>query len=524
MGLAAVLTVPLAGCLVGPDFKRPQAPAAAKWLEANDPVVDTGQQKYRDWWTVFHDPTLDRLVRLAYVQNLSLIAAGTRVLQARAELGVAIGEFYPQSQQATSSLIYLRPSHADPTAAPQSLTGNFWHASLGAAINWELDFWGKFRRGIESADAAYLSSIASYDEVLVTLLGDVATSYIGIRTLERQIAIARDNIVKQKKALAIAQDRFKGGVATKLDVYQAQNVLGQTEAAVPQLTAQLDQGRNALAVLLGMPPSRLGDLIGGPRPIPVPPAEVAVGIPADLVRRRPDIRAAELAAMAQSAQIGLAKADLFPAFTLIGDFGTVSANIAGHKLSDLFMGRGITFAFGPSFSWNILNYGQITNNVRVQDAKLQELLVDFQNTVLTAQQQVENGLASFLEGRREVDDLRRSVAAANAALGLAFEQYRLGTRDFTTVLTAEQNLYTAQNDLAQAEGGVATGLANVYRALGGGWQIRAENEFVPAATQQEMTTRTDWGSLLPPPGQKQPPAPGLPTPAEVSGKPRPPQW
>jgi NodT family efflux transporter outer membrane factor (OMF) lipoprotein len=328
----------------------------------------------------------------------------------------------------------------------------------------------------------------------------------------------------KKKALAIAEDRFRGGVATKLDVYQAENVLGQTEAAVPQLTAQLDQGKNALAVLLGMPPSRLDDLLRGPRTIPVPPLDVAVVIPADLVRRRPDIRAAELAAMAQSAEIGIAKADLFPAFSLLGRFGTVSADVAGSKLSDIVEGKGITFAFGPSFQWNILNYGQITNNVRVQDAKLQELLVDYKNTVLTAQKQVEDGLASFLQGRLEVGDLRGSVAAANAALGLAFVQYRLGTRDFTTVLTAEQNLYTAENDLAIAEGGVATGLANVYRALGGGWQIRESNEFVPAATQAEMTTRTDWGNVLPPPGQKQPPAPGLPTPAEVSAKPRPPQW
>jgi NodT family efflux transporter outer membrane factor (OMF) lipoprotein len=520
-----LLALACGGCfMVGPDFKRPSAPVAEQWLEANDPTVRTRHQQYQNWWTVFHDPTLDRLIALAYDQNLTLVAAGTRVLQARATLGVAIGEFYPQSQQATSSIIYLRPSHADPTAAPESLIGNFWRASLGAAVNWELDFWGKFRRGIEAADAAYLSSIASYDDVLVTLLGDVATSYIGIRTLERQIAIALDNIVKQKKALAIAEDRFKGGVATKLDVYQAENVLGQTEAAVPQLTAQLDQGKNALCVLLGMPPSRLDGLLRGPKTIPVPPIDVAVGIPADLVRRRPDIRAAELAAMAQSAEIGIAKADLFPAFSLLGSFGTVSANIGNAQLSDLFMGRGIAFAFGPTFQWNILNYGQITNNVRVQDAKLQELLVDYKNTVLTAQKQVEDGLASFLQGRLEVGDLRGSVAAANAALGLAFIQYRLGTRDFTTVLTAEQNLYTAETDLAQAEGGVATGLANVYRALGGGWQIREANEFVPAATQTEMTTRTDWGSVLPPPGQKQPPAPGLPTPAEVSSRPRPPQW
>ena len=215
--------------MVGPDYKSPPAPAAASFLEANQPSVETRRQEYQDWWTVFHDPVLDRLIAIAYNQNLTLVAAGTRVLQARAELGVAIGDFYPQSQQATSSLTYVRPSHADPTATPQSQVSGFWRASLGASVEWELDFWGKFRRAIQSADAAYLASIASYDDALVTLLGDVATTYIGIRTLQTQIEIAEDNIVKQKKALAIAEARFHGGVATKLDVYQAENVLGQTE-------------------------------------------------------------------------------------------------------------------------------------------------------------------------------------------------------------------------------------------------------------------------------------------------------
>jgi NodT family efflux transporter outer membrane factor (OMF) lipoprotein len=521
---AVLLTLACSGCMVGPDYQSPSAPVAVKFLEANQPSVDTKTQEYETWWRVFHDPVLDQLIKIAYGQNLGLVAAGTRVLQARAELGVAIGDFYPQSQQATSSIIYARPSHADPTATPQSQVSGFWRASLGASIDWELDFWGKFRRAIQSADAAYLASIASYDDTLVTLLGDVATTYIGIRTLQTQIAIAEDNIVKQKKALAIAEARFHGGAATKLDVYQAQNVLGQTEAAVPQLTAQLKQGLNALSVLLGMAPQPLDNLLRGPQTIPVPPMTVAVGIPADLVRRRPDIRAAELAAMSQSAQIGFAEANLYPAFSLLGTFGTISANINGNKLSDLFMGKGITFGFGPTFQWNILNYGQITNTVRVQDAKLQELLVDYQNSVLTAQQQVENGLATFLESRKEVDDLRRSVAAANAAVGLAILQYQLGTRDFTTVLTAEQNLYTAQNDLATAEGNVSTGLATVYRALGGGWQIRDNNEFVPTQTVEEMRNRTNWGDLLPPPNQSAQPVPGLPTLADVSAKVRPPEW
>ena len=528
--LAVVLPLQCGGCLVGPDFSEPSAPVASKWLESADPSVISapletpGKRVDWDWWTVFHDPVLDRLIGVAYEQNLSLVSAGTRVLEARAQLGVAIGEFYPQLQQGKGSMIYSRSSHADPTATPASVLRNFWRDALGLTVNWELDFWGKFRRGIESADAAYLASIAGYDQALVTLLGDVATTYIGIRTLETQIKIAQENVVKQKKALAIAEAKFHGGTATKLDVYQAENVLGATEATIPQLTIQLKQGLNALRVLLGMAPEPLDNLLGRSTRIPVPPRDVVVGIPADLVRRRPDIRAAELAAAAQSAQVGIAEADLYPAFSLFGTFGTVASNINGNKLKQVVQGKGITFGFGPSFQWNILNYGQITNTVRVQDAKLQGFLVDYQNLVLKAQQEVEDGLASFLQGREQVEFLRKSVAAADAALGLAIIQWNLGTRDFTTVLTAEQNLYTAQNNLAMAEGGVSTGLASVYRALGGGWQIRAENEFVPIATAEEMRRRTNWGELLPPPGTPQPPAPGLPTPADVNSNPRPPQW
>src|SRR6266403_607799 len=523
LGLA--LPICCAGCLVGPDFTSPSAPIAERWIESQNPSVDTRNQEYRDWWTVFHDPVLNRLVEIAYNQNLTLISAGTRVLEARAQLGAAIGEFYPQVQQGNGSVTYIRPSHADTTEFPITVTRNFWRDSLGLTVNWELDFWGKFRRAIESADASYLGSIANYDYVLVTLLGNVATTYIGIRTLQTQIQISEENIVKQKKALAIAEAQYHGGTATKLDVYQAENVLGQTEATIPQLTIQLKQGFNALAVLLGMPPQPMEPLLTGSSGIPVPPKTVAVGIPADLVRRRTDIHAAELAAMAQGAQIGIAQANIYPAFSLTGTFGTAAANVpqsrlTQNKLKRVFEGRGITFAFGPAFQWNILNYGQITNQVRVEDAVLQTLLVNYQNTVLQAQQQVENGLTSFLQGREQIDFLRQSVAAADAAVGIALLQYNLGTRDFTTVLTAEQNLYTAQNNLAMAEGNVSTGLASLYQALGGGWQIRAENEFVPAATAEEMRRRTNWGELLPPPGAPQPPAPGLPTPADVNSNPR----
>lgn len=520
--VAVVLLLPVMGCMVGPDFSGPDAPVAEKWLEAGDPSVKSDHQNYEEWWTVFNDPILDNLVKIAYAQNLTLLSAGTRVLQARAQLGVAIGEFYPQQQQLNGSVEYNRVSQHDPTANPVNPLGNYWQDSLGTQIAWELDFWGKFRRGVESADAAYLASIASYDDVLVTLLGDVASTYVGIRTLQQQIVIANENVVKQRKALAIARDRFQAGAATGLDVYQAENVLAQTEATIPKLTALLQQGEAALRVLLGMTPASLETLLAGSAGIPVPPKNVAVGIPADLIRRRPDIRSAELRAAAQSAQIGIAKADLYPAFTLGGVFGFVSSTTFSNKLGDLSSSNSIQFTFGPSFSWPILNYGQITNTVRVQDARLQTLLIDYQNTVLKAQQEVEAGLATFLQGQKEVDLLRRSVAAANNALRVASDQYLLGTRDFTTVLVAQQNLYQAQSSLVSASGNVSTGLVTVYRSLGGGWQIRQNNDFVNAATRDEMRKRTDWGRLLP--QGDQPTTPGLPSPADRGPNIQAPQW
>jgi outer membrane protein TolC len=256
--------------------------------------------------------------------------------------------------------------------------------------------------------------------------------------------------------------------------------------------------------------------------IPTAPGNIAVGIPADLLRRRPDIRRAELQAAAQSAQIGFAKADLLPTFSLLGNVGTLSSNIGKASLSDVFTAESLAFAAGPSVQWNILNYGQITNNVRVQDARFQALLVDYLNSVLRAQQEVENGIAAFTQSQSEVVFLTKSVAAAKDALRIALIQYKEGTMDFTTVLLAEQNLYEAQNSLAIATGAVPLGAIATYRAMGGGWQLREGHDFVPADTRDEMSKRTNWGTLLAP-QLIRPQAPGLPSPNDVGPLVRPPE-
>jgi NodT family efflux transporter outer membrane factor (OMF) lipoprotein len=517
--LVLVLVFLAAGCMLGPDYHQPPTRVASKWAQASDPSIDSSHGEYRDWWSVFNDPVLQQLEQIAYQQNLTLLAAGVRVLQARAQLGIAIGEFYPQEQLVSASVAYNRLPISNPFT---SIQNTYWSDGFGAQAAWELDFWGKMRRGIQSADSAYLASVANYDDVLVTMTADVASTYIDFRTTQRQLAIAQDNLVKQRIALKIADARYKGGAATKRDVDQATNVLGATEAAVPQLNIQLVKARNALSVLLGMAPGEIDGLLTPASGIPKAPPQVAVGIPADLLRRRPDVRRAELEAAAQCAQIGVAKADLFPSFTLLGSVGTLSSNIGKASLSDVFTSASLAFSVGPALQWNILNYGQITNNVRAQDAMFQALLIGYQNSVLAAQQDVENGIALFTESRKQVHSLEMSVAAAEDALRISLIQYKEGTLDFTTVLTAEQNLYQAQTNLALAKGAVDLGLIATYRAMGGGWEIREGHDFVPEKTRTEMEDRTDWGTLLTP-QLTRPQAPGLPSPSDTGPLIRPPE-
>jgi NodT family efflux transporter outer membrane factor (OMF) lipoprotein len=511
----------LAGaCMIGPDYKPPPTPVAKVWMEGGWASVDTARQEYRDWWSVFNDPVLSQLIDVAYRQNLTLMTAGVRVLEARAELGVAIGEFYPQQQLVSASVSY----NGLPISTPFNFINNtYWSDSFGAQAGWELDVWGKLRRGIETADDSFLASVADYDDVLVTLTADVASDYVQIRTIEKQIMIARDNVVRQRDAYRIALAKYRGGAATKRDVFQADSVLNSTQATIPQLDIQLQQTKNAVSVLLGLPPGTLNQYLAGNSEIPSAPDKVAMGIPADLLLRRPDLRKAELQAAAQCAQIGFTKADLLPAFNLTGSIATVGATISTGSLASVFTGSSLAWNVGPNVQWNILNYGQITNNVRVQDARFQELQITYQNQVLKAQQEVENGIIEFVDSRLAVDFLQKSEIAAEGALNIAMIQYNQGILDFTTVLTAEQNLFTAQNSLAVETGDVPQGLIAAYRALGGGWQIREGNDFVPRGVRATMANRTNWGTLLSP-ELLQPRAPGVPSPKDEGSLIRPPEW
>ncbi len=485
----------LSGCAVGPNFTHPPVTVSQNWLEESDPRIKTEAAEYRNWWGVFNDPALDKLIDRAYRENLSLRIAGVRVLQARAQLGITIGELFPQTQQAFGYLQYNRISERAPQAV-FSKNLNYRQSEIGLQASWELDFWGKFRRAVESANASLLATVADYDSALVTLTADVANNYITIRTLERRLDIARQNVESQRESLKIVEARFQYGTVSQLDVEQAKTLLNNTLASIPPLESQLQQTKDALSVLLGLPPNDLTDFLKGPSEIPVSPPQVVVGIPADLLRRRPDVRSAQYQAAAQCAQIGVAKADLYPALSLTGNFGFLSSDVGRFNLSDMFQWKSRTAQAGPSFQWNILNYGRITNNVRVQDARFQQLLITYQNVVLTAQQDAEDNLIAFLKAQDRAGFLAQSVEAARKSLDLAVRQYQEGIVDFTTVLIAQQSLLGGQDSLATTLGTVSTGLVGVYRALGGGWQIREGKDLVPPEMMKEMAKRTGWGKLL----------------------------
>ncbi|MCZ6888377.1 MAG: TolC family protein, partial [Gammaproteobacteria bacterium] len=299
-----------------------------------------------------------------------------------------------------------------------------------------------------------------------------------------------------ERSLKIATVRFENGATTGLDVEQAKTLLANTRASIPDLEIGLHRAQNALSILLGVPPGGLSGFEGDTAKIPEAPVEIAVGIPADLIRRRPDIRRAELQAAAQSALIGIAKADLYPQFSLSGTVGLRASDTGISDLGDLFDGDSLQAGFGPSFQWNILNYGRIKNAVRVEDARFQQAVVIYQNTVLEAAREVEDALVAFVRGKQRVEFLKVSVVAARRSVDLALIQYRDGAVDYTRVLDTQTFLVGQQDSHTAARGQVVRDLIATYKALGGGWQVRGSTGVLPEATRQDMDARTDWGELL----------------------------
>jgi len=502
-GAAAVLLVN-AGCTVGPDYVKPEAAVESQWINQSDARVRQREAKLGDWWKVFKDPNLDRLVEEARRQNLTLQLAGVRILEARAQLGIATGNEYPQLQQLNGDLGFQQISQHAPNTT-RIIDRNFGSVGIGFDAGWELDLWGKFRRGVESSLANLDASVASYDDALVSLTAEVVRTYVLLRTSEARIQVARDNVKIQQRTLEIADALFSGGLITELDYLQAKSLLNTTLATIPPLQAGVRQAKNALGVLLGKTPGSIDGYVAEARPIPAAPAEVAVGVPADLLRRRPDIRLAERQLATQSALIGVAKADLYPHFSLLGSINLRASDAAltfasggASELGDLFNAKSFQYFIGPSLSWDIFNYGRITNQVRVEDARFQQLIADYRSTVLNAAKEAEDATIGFLKAQEQRNELQQTYEAAKRSTELSLYQYQEGLVDYQRVLDSQRSLVSSQESLASISGDIATNLIALYKALGGGWETRTEKDFVDKPIQQQMHERTDWGKLLEP--------------------------
>ena len=503
-----ILSLCLIACTtLGPDFSTIDSHVAEDWLESDEPRIKSSPTDHKDWWKAFNDPSLNQLVELAYKQNLPLQIAGVRIFEAKAQLRIALGNRYPQQQQARGGATYksLSESRANTFSnAFFSQDFNYWDYDIGFDVAWEIDFWGKFKRGIESANAKLLSEMASYDDFLITLIAQVADTYIIIRTFENRLALANKNVEIQERSLHITETRFKHGATTELDVQQARSLLKNTQASIPRLETGLRQAKNALSILLGMPPNDLQAYLSKvPKNIPDAKSTITAGIPAELLRRRPDIKQAELQAASQSALIGVAKADLYPSFSLFGSLGFVASDGASvtstgkDGVGELFQTNSLEFIGGLSFRWNLFNYGRIKNSVRVQDARYQQLILNYQETVLRAAQEVEDAMTGFLRSKEEVEFLQDSVKASERAVQLALLQYRDGVSDYTRVLNTQEFLVNQEDSLTATKGNVARNAIAMYRALGGGWQIRENNDYIADEIKKTMQKRTSWGRLLP---------------------------
>ena len=500
-GAACVLGTLLAfgGCAVGPKYVKPTVSLNDSWIEAANPRIAARTPADSAWWSAFQDSTLDRLIQLSYRQNLTLQRAGLRIMEARAQLAIAVGRQYPQIQAAFGNATAVGLSKYAPNGAP--LDHNFWDYQVGFDAAWELDFWRKYGKDVEAERASYLATVADYDDALVSLTAEVARTYAVIRTFEVLIDQARANAAVQEEGQRIAQSRFRNGATSELDVAQATTLLESTRATIPQLEIGLEQAENALSTLLGQPTGSAQALLDGRREILTAPAQVAVSVPADLLRRRPDIRGVELSAIAQSARIGVAKADLYPRFVLFGSIGTQTSSSAGvlsggAGLNNLFNAGSLFYSFGPRIVWPFFNYGRIKNNVRVQDARLQQLLVQYQDAVLKAAQEVEDGLAGYLKSQESAVFAENAVQGAQRAVDLSFIQYREGAVDYQRVLDAQRSLLQEQNTLARTRSSIATNLIALYKALGGGWEMRQGQPFIADSTRIEMERRTNWGDLM----------------------------
>ncbi len=471
LGLAAFCLVALAGCMVGPNYRPPQTTVPENWngqevvTPAHPSQTAPNPVALVEWWNSFNDPTLSSLVEMAVRANLDVRLAEARIRQARAARGVAGAPLWPEVD---ASALYQRSQGSSEVVGGGGVATigglrNLWQAGLDAT--WEVDIFGGTRRSIEAAGADLKAAVEDRRDVLVTLVGDVGSNYINLRGFQQQIAIARQNIKAQRHTAKIIRKRYEAGFVGALDVANADAQVATTEAQIPVLESSARAAIYSLGVLLGREPAALEKDLIREAPIPPTPPEIPVGLPSDLLRRRPDIRRAEAQLHAATARIGVATADLFPKFNLAGSFGFSAGDVARvGGLSSKF------WSWGPTVTWPIFAGGRIYWNIKVQDALQEQALLTYEKTVLTALKDVETALVAYAKEQEHRKSLSEAVTNNRRAVELATKLYLVGKTDFLNVLTAQRSLYTSEDALVQSIRTVDTNLIALYKALGGGWE------------------------------------------------------
>jgi NodT family efflux transporter outer membrane factor (OMF) lipoprotein len=458
----------LSGCAVGPNYHQPQVNAPAHWNEPLAGGETNAAVATADWWKNFHDPKLDSLVERAVRSNLDLRVAQARVREARAQYGIASADLWP-TVDGSGSYSRSRQSKnqpilgSEPIPASVPFENNVYQAGFDAS--WEIDVFGGKRRAVEAAGAQVSASEFGRRDVLITLLGDVAQNYVDLRGYQQRLAIANENIESQEKSLAITQDRFAKGLARELDVEQASTVLATTRAEVPTLESSIQTAMHRLEVLIGQQPGTFRAELSQSSPIPAQPPQVPVALPSELLLRRPDVRQAERQLAAATANIGVAKSDLFPKFYLTG-----AAGLQSISASDWFTGNSQFWSVGPTMQWRIFDAGRIRANIKVQNARQEQALATYEKTVLTAFEEVENGLVLYAKEQVRRHSLQDAVVSSQKSLEVANKLYANGLTDFLHVLDSERSLYQAQDALVQSDRTISANLISLYKSLGGGWE------------------------------------------------------
>ena len=485
--------------MVGPDYSRPPVKAVDQYSSTKQTefTESLGENSNKildpvEWWKGFNDPTLNALLKQATAQNLTLQQTALRIYQLQAQLGISDAALLPSANLSASY------SNNRNSAIQEAINdaNNLVTRNAIVQFNWELDFWGKARRGIESSLTSYLSGVAAYYSADVSLTADVANTYINIRNNEELIAVAKTNLELQKESLRIAGARFKYGATSMLDLSQAQAQYDQTKAQIPGLIANLKKAQHGMSVLLGEAPDYYEKTYGNTKGSLKPPTELGVGMPIDLLRRRPDVLQAEFTAASQSALIGVNKAQLFPSFTLGGTFGYANSNYGNTTSANLFSWGNNSSGVTAGLYLPLFYRGAIVDQVRVQDSVFQQSLLAYQNLVLNAQKEVEDSLITISTTKSSKEDLSRGVIAAQSAADLALERYKAGQNDYTTVITAQQSLLSMQNSLVQTKSNELIGYVGAFKALGGGWTADMTPPKLPDTMIADMNDRTDWGSVL----------------------------